>query len=59
MEQKLYGKRNRRKLGEYYARHVMAMTAEGLHEKADIAAELAWRDFLLDGKQMKVVVNDN
>lgn len=30
--------------GNYYCTHVMAMTAEGLHEKSDIAAELAWRD---------------
>lgn len=30
--------------GGYYCRHVSAMTAEGLHSKADIAAELAWRD---------------
>jgi len=28
----------------YYERHVMAMTAEALHDKGDIAAELAWRD---------------
>lgn len=28
----------------HYARHVNAMTAEGLHGKSDIAAELAWRD---------------
>lgn len=31
-------------LEPYYARHVAAMTAEGLHAKADIAAQLAWRD---------------
>ena len=30
--------------GNYYCRHVSAMTAEGLHAKSDIAAELAWRD---------------
>lgn len=28
----------------YYSRHVEAMTAEGLHAKSDIAAQLAWRD---------------
>jgi len=27
-----------------YSAHVHAMTAEGLHEKSDIAAELAFRD---------------
>ena len=32
------------KAGGYYVRHVQAMTAEQLHSKADIAAELAWRD---------------
>lgn len=32
----------------YYIRHVDAMTAEGLHAKSDIAAELAWRDAELD-----------
>ena len=31
-------------LGQHYTRHVMAMTSERLHEKSDIAAELAWRD---------------
>jgi hypothetical protein len=30
--------------GGHYSRHVAAMTAEGLHSKSDIAAELAWRD---------------
>lgn len=30
--------------GGHYSRHVQAMTAEVLHEKDDIAAELAWRD---------------
>jgi hypothetical protein len=30
--------------GGYYIRHVEAMTAEGLHEKSDIAGELAHRD---------------
>lgn len=30
--------------GGHYWRHVNAMTAEGLHSKSDIAAELAWRD---------------
>lgn len=31
-------------LGGFYALHVHAMTAEGLHSKSDIAAELAHRD---------------
>lgn len=40
----LYAPRGRRELGRFYTRHVQAMTVEGLHEKCDIAAELAWRD---------------
>lgn len=34
--------------GGYYCRHVAAMTEEGLHSKADIAAELAHRDNRID-----------
>lgn len=34
--------------GGYYASHVEAMTAEGLHSKSAIAAELAWRDAEID-----------
>lgn len=34
--------------GDYYVRHVSAMTAESLHSKSDIAAELAWRDYQID-----------
>lgn len=36
------------KSGEYYCRHVMALTAENLHEKSEIAAELGYRDMLID-----------
>ncbi|WP_438455367.1 hypothetical protein [Vreelandella venusta] len=32
------------KQGGHYWRHANAMTAEGLHSKSDIAAELAYRD---------------
>lgn len=28
----------------HYCRHLLAMTVEELHDKSDIAAELAWRD---------------
>ena len=35
-------------LGVHYARHLQAMTEEGLHSKADIAAELAWRDVQIE-----------
>jgi hypothetical protein len=36
------------RVGGYYIRHVGAMTAEKLHDKSDIAAELAYRDWLID-----------
>ena len=44
MSAKLYAERDSKLLGEGYVKHVMAMTAEGLHAKSDIAAELAIRD---------------
>ena len=46
--QRLYAKRDKEALGDYYVRHVSAMTGEGLHWKSDIAAELAWRDRQID-----------
>lgn len=33
--------------GNYYCNHVLSMTREGLHDKSDIAAELAFRDHQL------------
>ena len=39
-----YAKRDIEAQGEHYIRHLHAMTAEGLHAKGDIAAELAHRD---------------
>jgi len=48
---KLYDKRDIEELdriGEYYYKHVSAMTDENLHSKTDIAAELAWRDYLIE-----------
>lgn len=42
---KLYTNRNQsRNLGSYFIQHMLAMTAEDLSSKSDIAAELAWRD---------------
>src|SRR4051794_24358643 len=41
----LYAGRNPWVLEPHYSRHVAAMTAEGLHSKADIAGELAFRDW--------------
>jgi regulator of replication initiation timing len=39
-----YAERSPIELGEYYTTHIMAMTAEELHDKSSIAAELAYRD---------------
>ena len=47
MSKKLYAERDPEQLdkdGNHYCNHVMAMTAEGLHSKSAIAAELAQRD---------------
>lgn len=41
---KLYPPQRPWELEPYYCRHVEAMTAEGLREKSDIAAQLAARD---------------
>lgn len=38
-------------VGGYYIRHVSAMTAEELHSKSDIAAELGHRDMVIDELQ--------
>lgn len=45
--QKLYATRDVEDQGYDYYKHVEAMTAEQLHHKSDIAAELAHRDILL------------
>ena len=41
---KLYGHREEGTESDFYMQHVMAMTGEKLHSKAEIAAELAYRD---------------
>ncbi|MFE1574187.1 hypothetical protein ACFIQG_20610, partial [Comamonas odontotermitis] len=51
MRDKQYAERNAIALdaqGGYYLRHILAMTREGLHEKSEIAKELAWRDAEID-----------
>lgn len=45
---KFYAERDVVALGEHYASHVEAMTREGLHEKSEIAAELAFRDSIIE-----------
>ena len=39
--------------GNYYIRHVEAMTGEGLYAKSDIAAELGWRDREIDRAEQR------
>lgn len=51
MSNKLYSNRDIRKLdktGNYYSKHLSAITGEGLIEKPAIAAELAHRDMVID-----------
>ncbi len=50
-EPKLYADRDiisLDKAGNFYSKHVSAMTREGLHSKSDIAAELAFRDYEIE-----------
>lgn len=57
--EKLYAKRDiceQDENGGFYFKHVLAMTAEGLHSKSDIAAELAHRDLRI--QQLEDVLND-
>lgn len=55
--QKLYAERDIMALddaGNYYCKHVSAMTGEKLHSKSDIAAELAHRDYEIDKLKSQV-----
>ncbi|GHW54558.1 hypothetical protein [Vibrio cholerae] len=36
------------KVGNHYGKHVLAMTREDLRSKSDIAAELGYRDMVID-----------
>lgn len=50
-QDKLYAKRDIEALdeaGSYFFLHMSAMTSEKLHSKSDIAAELAYRDKVID-----------
>lgn len=54
---KLYAERDLEMLdmaNNYYSRHVMAMTGEGLNSKSSIAAELAYRDWIIDEQQKEL-----
>jgi hypothetical protein len=55
--ERLYAERNpmaQDKAGNYYCKHIMAMTAEDLHIKSSIAMELAHRDMLIDELKSKL-----
>ena len=54
MATKLYPEQDHPALGDWYVKHVQAMTQEGLHAKSDIAAQLAWRDRLIEDLQGQV-----
>lgn len=54
----LYGDRDVMALADLYARHVMAMTREGLHDKADIAIELAHRDSVIAALTARVAASE-
>ena len=57
MSKKQYAKRDARELdkaGEYYSRHVHALTAENLRGKHDIAEELAYRDMVIDQQKAEI-----
>lgn len=47
-DKKLYAERDILEQGQVYCDHVNAMTAERLHAKSDIAAELAHRDIEIE-----------
>lgn len=57
MTEKLYAERDAMEMdiaGNFYCQHVSAMTRERLHSKADIAAELGWRDWEIAKLQEQV-----
>lgn len=54
-KRKQYAERDIMAQGSYYMRHLSAMTAEKLHSKSDIAAELAHRDMEIDKLRDEIV----
>lgn len=51
--ERLYADRDVLAFPDLYAQHVRAMTVEGLHDKAEIAIQLAWRDSQLSALQQQ------
>jgi hypothetical protein len=56
---KLYPPQDPIELGAHYTRHIEAMTAEGLHSKADIAEQLAWRDLEIENLRRAVSLEND
>jgi len=52
-----YGERDLESLGNTFHKHLTAMTLENLHSKAAIAAELAYRDLLIDAYRDLLIDN--
>ena len=42
------------RLGKLLFDHISHMEKEELHDKGDIAAELAWRDWVIENKTMEI-----
>lgn len=55
---KQYAERDIIAQGDYYTRHISAMTGEDLNSKSDIAAELAHRDMEIDRLRSMLNVRD-
>lgn len=53
---KHYAQRDLDEQGQNYINHVMAMTAEKLYLKSDIAAELAHRDIVIQNLENRLAV---
>jgi len=52
--ERLYSVRDHQAQGDYYLRHVSAMTGEGLHAKSAIAGELAHRDMVIEAQAAEI-----
>ena len=53
-DMKLYAVRDPEEQGEWFVRHMSAMTKENLHSKAEIAEELAHRDIRIEALEAEI-----
>ena len=53
-DMKLYAERDPEEQGEWFVRHMSAMTKENLHSKAEIAEELAHRDIRIEALEAEI-----